>query len=560
MIKRISLILTLVCLCAVPTVFLILGTARAAAPLATILQEEATLNFDGMGPHQRRIQTESSQTQTLFNQALNWAYGFNHDEAIRSLTAAAKLDPDCPMIWWAIAYCEGPNYNLPITPERSKAAWYALQNAIAREANGSEQERALIEALAQRYRWPAPEDRSDLDRSYADAMRKVWEKYPDDPDIGTLYAESMMMLRPWELYTSEGTPEEGTDQIVAALESVLKLQPNHPGANHLYVHAMEPSLKPDRALNAAQALDDLVPASGHLLHMPSHIYVRTGHWEKAVEQNQKALAADDRYLQQSPKQSMQHLYMIHNSHMLAYAAMMSGREKLAMEAARRMWEQANPEVLAAMGPFIDRWMVSVYDVQKRFGRWDELLAEPAPPETLLVTTAVWRAHRAVAFAAKKNFAEAEKEYTAFRQAREAISPEYLETGGMTDRFLQVSDLFIRGEIALQQRDWNKASEYLLEAAEIESTLAYGEPPQWLQPVRHTLGAVYLAAGDDLNAEKVYREDLEKWPRNGWSLFGLQQALQRQGKMAEANRVGEQFQTAWKHADEPIDSSCKCLSN
>ncbi|MCH2183320.1 MAG: hypothetical protein MK108_15080 [Mariniblastus sp.] len=551
--------LSLILICVLLPFSLIWVTSPAGATPQQAVQDDDSWRFDGIGPHTRAIQTESPQVQAMFNQALTWAYGFNHDEAINSLMAAAKLDPDCPMIWWAIAYCEGPNYNLPITPERSKAAWYALQNALARRANGSEREQDLIEALATRYRLPAPEDRAELDQAYADAMRRVWQKYPQDADIGTLYAESMMMLRPWELYTTDGSPEEGTDQIVETLEAVLKLQKDHPGANHLYVHAMEPSLTPGRALPAANALDNLVPVSGHLLHMPSHIYVRTGHWEKAVEQNQKALQADDRYLARSPNQTMQHLYMIHNTHMLAYAAMMSGREKTAMQAARRMWEQATPEVLAGMGPYLDRWMVSVYDVQKRFGRWDALLAEPAPPASLLVTTAVWRAHRAVAYAAKKDFPQAEKEYTAFRQAREAISADYLKTGGMTDRFLEVSDLFIRGEIALQQQEWDKAIEYLQQAAEIESTLAYGEPPQWLQPVRHTLGAVYLASGDNAAAERCYREDLETWPGNGWSLYGLQQALLRQNKADEAQQIGQQFQRSWKRADAPIDSSCKCLS-
>ena len=535
----------------------ILRSTEQPTPIAgeTIGQDSM---FEGMGKHTRKISTNSEATQAYFDQALTWAFAFNHDEAIRSLMRAAQQDPSCPMTWWGIAYCEGPNYNSPITPERSKAAFYAIENAKSRIKNASDVERALIEALAKRYTFPAAEDRKPLDQAYAAAMGEVWKAFPQDPDVGTLYAESLMMLRPWELYSTEGEPVEDTDKIVSTLESVLRLQPDHPGANHLYVHAMEPSLTPEKALKAAHALDNLIPASGHLLHMPSHIYVRTGLWNEAIEQNVKALDADQKYLKLSPQQGMQYIYMIHNSHMLAYAAMMSGREKEAMSAARHMWEQTPDAVMTSMGPFFDRWMCSVYDVQKRFGRWDEIIAEPAPPETLLVTTAIWRAHRAIAFAAKKDFANAEIEYTKFRNARAAIPLAVLEMGGMDDRFLEVSDLFIRGEIALQKERWTLATELLTDAAAIESTLAYGEPPQWLQPIRHTLGAVYLATNQYAKAEQCYREDLEKWPNNGWSLFGLSKALTGLGKKKAAQETLANYEKHWAKADAPLTTSCKCL--
>ena len=535
----------------------ILGSAQQPVSVANQAIEQDSM-FEGMGNHTRKISTNSESAQAYFNQALTWAFAFNHDEAIRSLMLAAQQDPECPMTWWGIAYCEGPNYNSPITPERSKAAFYAIENAKSRIENASEVERALIEALSKRYTFPAAEDRKPLDQAYAAAMGEVWKAYPQDADVGTLYAESLMMLRPWELYSTDGKPVEDTDKIVSTLESVLQLQPDHPGANHLYVHAMEPSQTPERALKAAHALDNLIPASGHLLHMPSHIYVRTGLWNEAIEQNVKALEADQKYLKLSPKQGMQIVYMIHNSHMLAYAAMMSGREKEAMSAARHMWEQTPDEIMTSMGPFFDRWMCSVYDVQKRFGRWDEIIAEPAPPETLPVTTAIWRAHRAIAFAAKKDFTNAEIEYTKFRNARAAIPLAVLEMGGMDDRFLQVSDLFIRGEIALQKEKWTLATELLTDAAAIESTLAYGEPPQWLQPIRHTLGAVYLATNQYAKAEQCYREDLEKWPNNGWSLFGLSKALKGLGKTKAAEEAFANYERNWAKADDPISTSCKCL--
>ena len=535
----------------------ILRSTEQPTPIAGETIEQDSM-FEGMGKHTRKISTNSEATQAYFDQALTWAFAFNHDEAIRSLMRAAKQDPSCPMTWWGIAYCEGPNYNSPITPERSKAAFYAIENAKSRIKNASDVERALIEAMAERYTFPAAEDRKPLDQAYAAAMGEVWKAFPQDPDVGTLYAESLMMLRPWELYSTDGQPVEDTDKIVSTLEAVLSLQPDHPGANHLYVHAMEPSLTPEKALKAAHALDNLIPASGHLLHMPSHIYVRTGLWNEAIEQNVKALDADQKYLKLSPQQGMQYIYMIHNSHMLAYAAMMSGREKEAMSAARHMWEQTPNAIMTSMGPFFDRWMCSVYDVQKRFGRWDEIIAEPAPPETLLVTTAIWRAHRAIAFAAKKDFANAEIEYTKFRNARAAIPLAVLEMGGMDDRFLEVSDLFIRGEIALQKERWTLATELLTDAAAIESTLAYGEPPQWLQPIRHTLGAVYLATNQYAKAEQCYREDLEKWPNNGWSLFGLSKALTGLGKKKAAQEALANYEKHWAKADAPLTTSCKCL--
>ncbi len=515
--------------------------------------------FDGMGPHQRTITTDVPEAQHYFDQGLTWTYAFNHDEAIRSFTRAAELDPQCAMAWWGVALCEGPNYNDPImTDERSAAAWAALQNALARINNASPVERALIEALSHRYAKPWPEDRIGLEQAYADAMANVWAAYPDDSDVGTLYAEAMMVKRPWKLYSLDYEPAEDTATIEAVLEHVMDLDPYHPGANHLYIHAVEPSDDPDRGLVAADRLSDLVPASGHLLHMPSHIHVKTGLWDEAIIQNEKAMRADATYLALSPNQQIQYLYMVHNAHMLAYAAMMSGREQEAMAAARAMWENIPDDALRGVGPIFDRWMSSVYDVQKRFGRWDDILAEPAPPSFLPITTAIWRAHRAIAYAAKQDFADAELEYEAFRAVSASIPEDHLSGTDLAHRVLEVSDYFIRGEIALQQGDLARAAELLEQAAVVEDTLTYGEPPQWLQPVRHTLGAVYLKSGQFDQAERVYREDLAKWRNNGWSLYGLSRALSAQGKLAEAGEVEHQYHRAWARADAPTTTSCKCI--
>ncbi|MCP3904327.1 MAG: hypothetical protein GY715_11915 [Planctomycetes bacterium] len=517
--------------------------------------------FEGMGSYTRRVTTNSAEAQRYFDQGLNWLYAFNHDEAVRSFTRAAEIDPDCAMAWWGIAYAQGPNYNDPLMTEaRSVAAWAALQSARDRINDETPAERALIEALAHRYENPAPEDRAHLEVAFADAMAGVWARYPNDSDIGTFYAESMMVQHPWELYESDGSPaRDDTVTTVAALERVLAMAPNNPGANHLYIHAVEPSDDKARGLVAAERLCDLVPASGHLRHMPSHIYVQVGMWERSIEQNRKAMASDVRYRSLSPEQGMQNGYMTHNSHMLAYSAMMIGREREAMAAARAMWDDLPEEALRGVGPFIDPWMCSVYDVQKRFGRWDDLLAEPAPPDYMPTTTAVWRAHRAIAYAAKKDFENAEREQMAFRTAMKAIPETPMwDTYGTAMKFLLVSELFIDGEIALQKGKWEEAAGLLEEAVVIEDTLGYGEPPLWLQPVRHTLGAVYLKSGRYADAERVYRDDLASWPGNGWSLYGLSRALEEQGMADEALAVHREYDRAWASAEEAIKTSCKCI--
>jgi tetratricopeptide (TPR) repeat protein len=514
-----------------------------------------------MGSHAREVTTSSPRAQEYFNQGLNWLYSFNHDEAVRSFTKAAELDPDCAMAWWGVSYAQGPNYNDPMmTDARNAAAWEALERAISALDREIPVEYALIEALERRYASPAPDDRKDLDVAFANGMGKVWEQYPNDSDVGTFYAESMMVQHPWKLYTSDEQPAfEDTRTIVAVLEHVLATDPYNPGANHLYIHAIEPSYDKERGIAAADRLSDLVPDSGHLQHMPSHIYVQVGMWERSIEQNAKAMECDDAYRALSPEQGIQHGYMTHNSHMLAFSAMMIGREQEAMRAARQMWEDLPHETLLHIAPFFDPWMCSIYDVQKRFGRWDELLAEPPPPEYLPVTTAVWRAHRAIAYAAKKDLQNAEREQIAFRIAMKAIPEEpQWDTYGTAVKFLLVSELFINGEIALQKERWGEAAGHLEEAVKIEDTLGYGEPPMWLQPVRHTLGAVYMKAGRYADAERVYREDLAKWRGNGWSLYGLSRALEEQGKTDEALAVRQEYERAWAGAEERITTSCKCI--
>ncbi|MGD2109346.1 MAG: hypothetical protein PVI86_08125 [Phycisphaerae bacterium] len=515
--------------------------------------------YDGTGNHHRPVTTSSPKAQRYFDQGLTWAYAFNHDEAIRSFEKATRLDPECAMAWWGIALCNGPHINNPVVPpDRSKAAWDALQQALERIENATPVERDLIHALSHRYANPWPEDRTALDKAYADAMAAVYAKHPDDSDVGTLYAEALMDLKPWALYTQQREPREGTEKIVTILEHVMRLDPDNPGANHLYIHAIEPGNTPERALQAANRLRDMVPASGHLLHMPSHIDVLVGQWHEAIVQNRKAMRSDEKFRRIAPPQKFYHMYMSHNTHMLAFAAMMSGREREAMAAARSILESVPNDVVHEFGVFLDYMMCAVYDVQKRFGRWDAILAEAPPPPFLPISNAMWRANRAIAYAAKKDFVSAELEHEEFRRVVDRMPEDHIMVINPAHKVLAVADHLVVGEIALQKGDLKRAAYELEKGVEIEDSLLYMEPPEWIQPVRHTLGAVYLKDRRFADAERTYREDLENWPNNGWSLYGLMRALEAQNKTAEASKVRAQYKEAWKYAAEPTETSCKCI--
>ncbi|NIL99621.1 MAG: tetratricopeptide repeat protein [Acidobacteria bacterium] len=520
--------------------------------------------FEGLGDYHREFTTTSDEAQRYLDQGMVWLQAFNYDEAERSFREAARLDPECAMAWWGVAYAAAPSYNHAQLDERRAGIFFeALQNAQARIENASPVERALIEALGKRGEMPYPmEDDSHLDQAYADAMAEVWERFPEDADVGVLYAEALMVRTPWALYNIDREPAEDTPMIEALLERVLELNPNQAGAAHLYIHAVELSKSPERGLVVADRLSTLVPLSGHLLHMPSHIYTRTGDWDRAIEQNALAMEADVKYRAKSPDQFVQHMYMVHNNHIRAYGAMMVGREAEALEASRRMWSQIPEDLLEDVAPQVDAWMCSVYDVYKRFGRWDKMLAEPAPPEYMPFTLATWHAHRAISYAAKKDIEGAQREFRAYRRVRDDTLPRNLPEDYSLKAAkgrLRVIDHFVPGEIALQKGKYKKAIRHLEKAKIAEDKLGYsGEPPDYLQPIRHTLGAVYLLAGRLEEAEEAYREDLAEFPENGWSLYGLSRVLHAQGRTAEAAQVEEEFRLAWADADGPIETSCECI--
>lgn len=542
---------------ALVSLVLTVSCAGPAAPPPVESGPEIPL-YEGLGPHARAVTTSSPEAQKYFDQGLNFLYGFNHDEAIRAFKKAAEFDRSCAMAHWGIAYANGPHINNPVVPEsREKAAYEAV--AIARQHldGATAVEKALVEALASRYAWPQPEDRGPLDGAFAEAMKGVWEAHPDDADVGALYAEALMDLHPWDLWNHDGTPKEWTPPIVELLEEVLAKAPSHPLALHLYIHAVEASSEPGRADAAADALRDLMPGLGHMVHMPSHIDVRRGRWEEAIVANTKAMAADHAYQEKSPQQGFYRLYMAHNHHMRAFAAMMVGKSALALDSVREMVAEMPEDWLRENAMWADGWVAMPIEVLMRFGRWEEILAEPEPPEYLPLSRALRHYARGVAYAAMEKVEEARAEQKAFLEARTKVSPDATFGNNKSTDILGVAEDLLEGEILYRAGEQEKGFAALREAVKREDALRYDEPPDWIQPVRHPLGAALLQSGRYAEAEQVFREDLAKLPGNGWSLFGMGRALRLQGKEDEAAAYEAKFAEAWKEADVKIASPCFC---
>jgi tetratricopeptide (TPR) repeat protein len=529
---------------------LVAGSAAAAdAPVPL---------YEGLGGLSREVTTSSPEAQRYFDQGLAFLYAFNHDEAIRSFRRAGELDPGCAMAFWGIAYANGPHINNPVVPEeRASTAWDALGEATAAASGASPVEKALVDALAARYADPQPEDRAPLDRAFADKMRAVWSQFPEDADVGAFFAESLADLRPWDLWLPDGSPQPGTDELLATLDAVLALDPMHPLANHLLIHSLEASPHPERADGAADTLRDLQPGLGHLVHMPSHVDVRRGRWQEAVVANTKAIEADRRYAAQAPEQGFYRLYMAHNYHMLTYGAMMTGQSELALGTIRAMVADIPLEFFRE-NPFADGFMAMPLEVLMRFGRWDEILAEPAFPDFVPISRALQHYARAVAHAAKDDVPSARREQAAFLEARGRVPEEAFFGNNSASDVLDVAERLMEGEILYRSGETDAGLAALAAAVEREDQLRYDEPPDWIQPVRHAYGAALLQAGRFADAEAVFREDLAKLPDNGWGLYGLHRALQLQRKTAEAEAAEQRFDEVWKRADIQIKSPCLCL--
>jgi tetratricopeptide (TPR) repeat protein len=512
--------------------------------------------FEDLGRYHREITTTSPQAQAYFDQGLRLVYGFNHYEAEAAFREAARLDPACAMCAWGLALTYGSNYNSPTDAEREQGAVAAVTRArTLATAGGSERERAIIEALARRHSPSPTADRAALDRAYADAMRDVTNRFPDDLDAATLYADALMNLRPWSLWTVEGAPQPGTQEIVVTLERVLAIDPMHPGANHLYIHAVEASPDPRRAEAAADRLLNLMPGAGHMVHMPSHIYFRVGRYADAGSANVKAVAADRAYFKKSqPSPTYRGMYYPHNLDFVWHAASMEGRGAECVRAAREFFAEV-PEAMVLEMPDAETAPAAPILALARFGRWDEILKQPAPPEAMRYVTGTWRYARGLAYVATGRRAEADQELAALRAVQQSVPADRTVAN-----FFKMSDMLalaaetLAGEIAVRSGDPGIAVGHLAEAVRLQDQHWFTEPPPWYYPARQSLGVALLQAGRAAEAEAVYREDLRRNPENGWSLFGLGQSLRAQGKTADAAAVDARFHLAWARADVTLTAS------
>jgi tetratricopeptide (TPR) repeat protein len=544
MTMRRSLVLALAILFAAP-VFADESSHDHAGPAAQPAPQQL---YGGLGDVHHPVTTKSAQAQKYFDEGLAFNYGFNHNEAYQSFAAAAALDPKMAMANWGIALVFGPNYNLPGNDERMKIAYGAIQRAQSLEASANPEEKALIEALAKRY-GPDGKQTPQREKAYADAMRSVANKYPDDPDVQALFAESLMDLHPWELWGADGKPGPQTLELVDTLERTLKKHPNHLGANHYYIHAVEASPHPERALPSAKRLAALAPTQGHLVHMPSHIYVRTGMYHEASSANEAAIKSDQSFLAESHESGVYPvMYATHNFDFLLYGEMMEGRKRDALKTARDLKDAVPAAVIKEM-PMGEVMWPKPYFAMARFGAWDEILAELAPPKELAYTTAMWHYARGLAFAAKGKIEDANAERKALDDGAASVAAGLMVgPNNKAPAITKLASQVLAGAIASARGDHDEALRDFTEAVRLQDALGYDEPPSWYYPVRETLGAELLANKKAGMAEAVYRDDLKRNPDNPRSLYGLAESLRAQGKAEEAAKVEERFIKGWSHAD------------
>jgi tetratricopeptide (TPR) repeat protein len=503
----------------------------------------------GLGKHHHPVSTGNPEAQRFFDQGLALLYAFNHDEAARSFRKAAELDPKLAMAWWGVALAQGPNYNLSaVDAEQAKAALAALGKALALADAAPEHERAYVRALAKRYSEDPKADGKKLMEAYAKAMGELAERYPDDLDAATLAAESAMNLRPWKLWSPAGQPAEGTERIVRLLEGVLRRDPDHLGANHYYIHAVEASPQPERALPSADRLGILAPAAGHLVHMPAHIYMRVGDYEAAAVANEKAIAADRAYFKHSGANGIYPMmYFSHNIHFLAVARAQQGRFADAKKAADDLIAHVGPHVKDM--PMLEGFLPTRTLILVRFRRWDEVLDAPKPDGKLPIATALWHFARGMAYAAQGKMDESEKEQKAFRLTSASIPEEAPYSDLNTAQsVLKVAAGLLDARLASARNDHKAAIGLLKKSVEAEDALLYMEPPDWFLPVRETLGGLLLQEGNAAEAERVFRADLDRNRRSGRSLLGLAASLRAQGKEHAARMVEIEYRRAWQKAD------------
>jgi tetratricopeptide (TPR) repeat protein len=522
------------------------STERAGSPLAPELS--------GLGTLHMPVTTNVPRAQAFFNQGLRLLYAFNHQEARRAFEEAARLDPTLALAYWGQAMTLGPNLNAPMSPEQARLAWRAIARARRGRPAASARERALIEALAKRFAAAPASPRAPLDRAYAAAMASVAASYPSDPDIQTFYADAVMNTMPWDYWQKDGSPKPETATLMAVLERVIASHPDHPGAHHFYIHLIEASTTPERAEGSADRLGSLMPAAGHIVHMPAHIYLRVGRYADAADANERAIAADEDYLAQCQVQGLYPVsYYPHNLHFLWAAATLEGRSAVAIDAARQTAAKVPHHHAGALAWTAD-FPVTPWLAYVRFGRWQDMLTEPKPPAAESYATGIWHYARALAFIARNQVDRAETELTALTRVmrHKAFQTTLKDLPLLTN--LKIAGRIVRGELAARAGRKAEAIEVLTEAVSIEDGIPYNEPPVWHQPPRQVLGAVLLEAGRTQEAEAVYREDLKRFRENGWSLFGLWRSLEAQGRADEARLVRARFEKAWARADVTLTSS------
>jgi tetratricopeptide (TPR) repeat protein len=541
------------CLSLITFTLLICGPAAAQHQHAEAASSATSAcTSTGFGTVHHPVKTSNPQAQGAFEHGLALDYGFNHNQAEKCFQRAAELDPSMAMAYWGIALVLGTNYNLPVDAEHEKQAYDAIQKALTLSTNGPANERAYIEALANRYTDKSDPDYEQLEMEYHGSMRALYKKYPADLDAATLFAESGMNLHPWKLWSHDGTPSPGTEEIVAVLKSVLQRDPHHLGANHFYIHAVEASSHPEAALPSARRLAALAPESGHLVHMPAHIFIRTGDHESSEKTNVAAARADEAYFKVAHPQGVYPMmYYTHNLHFIAVENAFMGRYAAAMDGANRV--QANVAPHLKEMSMLDAFNTMPIQIMVRFHRWDEIMALPPPDASLPMSSGAWHFARAMACANGGKLDQASAELAALRKfspemAKVSTNPQGPHNAEIIPRIMAH---FVEARIANAERHTDAVIENLREAVSLEDSLDYDEPPDWMYPIRESLGAALLQASKPTEAESVFREDLKRNARNPRSMFGLAESLKAQGKAAEAQIEEQQFKSAWRNADTKL---------
>ena len=537
-----------------------LAATEAGADADLVKQAGAPL-FEGMGDYSRDITTSSQGAKRYFNQGMVLAFGFNHAESIRSFRAAQKLDPRCAMCFWGEALATGPNINVTskgkavMSDDDRRAAFKAINRALALKGNASPMEQALIEAQAKRYNGDPSTSREALDLAYAEAMGKLVETFPEDDDAAAIYSEALMNTMPWDYWSADGNPKPETEKVIGALERIIARSPKHPLALHLYIHAVEASKDPGRAEDEADALAGLVPGSGHLVHMPAHIYWRVGRYDDAATANIRAAAVDEEYIAACNAQGFYPaLYYPHNIHFLWAATSMAGQSQMALESARKLAANVRLEQIEQF-PTIEFFKTVPLLTLTQFGKWSEIVAEPAPPEKLDYSNAIWRYARGIAYANMGDIDRAKSEQAKLAAVKDTVQIRFLDTADYpASVLLNIADDLLQGEIAIKSGDPLMAAQHFQRAVDKQDALPYTEPPFWYYPTRQSLGQALMEAEEFEKAEAVYRRDLKDYPRNGWSMSGLAVALERQGKSKEAAEIRKLLEIVWAKADVTLNGS------